>query len=330
MKEVLEILNKHQVQKWGYVERPQAQTYSKFKAWIEKGKHGILSYLADERAVARESISNYFPGFKSALVFAFDYSRTAKVSKSFYESSESNGLRIANYALAFKGRDYHFELRQRLSELAEDFKEAFPDMEIMHSLDTQPILERDLAMKAGLGWFGKNSMLINKDIGSYFIIGALFFDDTLELPTSDTEVDHCGSCTRCIDLCPTKAIDLETRTLIADKCISTFTIEQFKEAAAPEGMDKSNGEIFGCDICQDVCPWNKKVEKSSCDVTADEITLFKEHNDLVVDYFLSRPIEEIINDLENISNRQFRKRFEKTPLGRTGRIGLLKNLKLYR
>src|SRR5690606_23512538 len=104
----------------------------------------------------------------------------------------------------------------------------------------------------------KNSMLINRKEGSYFIIGSILLNQKLQLEETTPDVDHCGKCTACAEACPTNAIDVETRTINAPLCISTFTIEIFKDAEAPEGFDKSRGEIFGCDICQDICPWNRK------------------------------------------------------------------------
>jgi len=333
MNKVQEILERHQIKKWGVVNDPLAHSYDHYKKWLERGDHGVLKYLEGERGEKRESISNYYEEFRSALVIAYDYSRTSKISQKFYDSELSNGLRIANYVMGFKGRDYHFELREKLEALAREFQAIYPDIDIKHSLDTQPVLERDLAMRAGLGWFGKNSMIINKDIGSYFILGALFFskDITADFESvSQLEVDHCGNCTKCIDLCPTDAIDLNSRTLIADKCISTFTIELFKDAPAPKGMDGGRGEIYGCDICQDVCPWNKRVIRQSDDISDVELTDFKQRNRILFDLLLTDSLDDIIVKLEAMSNREYRRVTKDTPVARTGRIGMLKNLKFYR
>jgi epoxyqueuosine reductase len=332
MNKIKEILNRHNILKWGVVNDPLAHSYEHYKKWLERGDHGVLKYLEGERGEKRESISNYYEDFQSALVIAYDYSRTSKIANHYYDSEESNGLRIANYVMGFKGRDYHFELREKLEALAKDFQTLYPDVEIKHSLDTQPVLERDLAMRAGLGWFGKNSMIINKEIGSYFILGALFFsrdisEDVDESPMVET--DHCGNCTKCIDLCPTNAIDIESRTLIADKCISTFSIELFKDAPAPEGMENGRGEIYGCDICQDVCPWNKRVIRQSDEVSEDELNDFKERNRILFDLFLTDSLEVIIEKLEAMSNREYRRVTKDTPVARTGRVGMLKNLKFY-
>ena len=205
----------------------------------------------------------------------------------------------------------------------------YPNLEAKFSLDTQPILERDLAYRAGLGWFGKNSMFINKSKGSFFIIGSLLLSEKLPLSKLKNEVDHCGQCTACIDSCPTQAIDPKTRTILTQKCISTYTIELFKDGTTPPiGFIPGASEIFGCDICQDVCPWNKRVFRNY-----SKINNFKEHEfskekeSLISGFFLKKPLEEIIKKLKGMSNRGFKKQFKGTPIERTGRVGLLKNLK---
>ncbi|EQC47894.1 epoxyqueuosine reductase [Bacteriovorax sp. Seq25_V] len=332
MKELVSILENSNARKWGLVTDPEALSFKNFHEWVERGDHGVLSYLEGERKDLRENISNYFPEFKSALVFAFDYSVSAKMTKDFYQTGESNGYKIANYVLGFEGEDYHYYLRRSLEAIANKIKEIFPEVNIMHSLDTQPVLERDLAQKAGLGWFGKNSMMIDREIGSYFIIGSLFLDvdlstHGLQVPLIDT--DHCGNCRKCIEACPTDAINAETRTITANKCISTFTIEIFKEAQAPEGMEKGNGEIFGCDICQDVCPWNKKA-LGKLNYTSDDFQSFKSKNSYAFENFLTPSLSSMIQGLESVSNREYRRQLKGTPLERTGRVGMLKNLKFYK
>src|SRR5690606_21900042 len=183
------------------------------------------------------------PEFQSALVFLFSYQEAKKWLM------ENKEYTVAGYSLGFGGEDYHRALKSRLQRIAESLNR--PEIKIFFSLDAQPIMERDLAYRAGLGWFGKNSMLISRKEGSYFIIGSILFSEKLEVEPNQIELDHCGKCNACAESCPTEAIDPQTRTLISEKCISTFTIETFKEAPAPDGFEKSRGEIFGCDICQD-------------------------------------------------------------------------------
>lgn len=325
------IIENAKAQSWGLVFDSKATSFEVFDQWVRSDKVGILGYLTGEKKELRREIKNYFPEFKTAIVFAFDYSKNKKILNDFYKSQESNGLKIASYVMGFEGEDYHNYLRSKLNEVSEELKKYYPQAIIKHSLDTQPILERDLAFKAGLGWFGKNSMLINREIGSFFILGSVFIDIDLSHLNSfknKIETDHCGNCTRCIDACPTNAIDIKTRTIVANQCISTFSIEIFKEAPAPEGMEKSQGEIFGCDICQDVCPWNVKHLKN-LEVSNIEEAHFFEKNKNIIETFLKNPIQEIKKFLESVSNREYRRIFSKTPLERTGRVGMLKNINFY-
>ncbi len=301
---------------WGYTDRDEALSFDHYDQWVSQGYHEPLQYLSGDKKEKRKKITEYYPDFKSALVFLFSYQKEKKALEEFYKSPLSNGLKIAGYVFGFKEKDYHVEVREKLQKLASELPEG---IQTKFSLDTQPILERDLAYRAGLGWFGKNSMFINKSHGSFFILGSLLLDQKLDLKSNPLDTDHCGQCTKCIDLCPTEAI--EGRTIITNKCISTYTIELFKEADPPKGYPNAGGEIFGCDICQDVCPWNIRA--------LARVTETEEIASPIKDFFLTRPIREIITDLENMTNRGFRKVFHQTPLERTGRVGLLKSIKLF-
>jgi epoxyqueuosine reductase len=236
-----DLLSKLGILDWGYTEDPQPTSFHQFENWIDQKQFGSLTYLSDHRKSARNDIRNVYPAFQSALVFLFSY----QAAKKWMLDQDKHSL--AAYTLGFEGEDYHHALKTRLSKIVESL--GVDGLETFQSLDTTPILERDLAFRAGLGWFGKNSMLINKSEGSYFIIGSLLLNKKLKIEVSEMDTDHCGHCTACADACPTQAINPKTRSLEASKCISTFTIEIFKDAEAPEGFDKSRGEIFGCDIC---------------------------------------------------------------------------------
>ncbi len=307
-------LNDQGVIDWGYTEEHLAHSYHYFQNWVENGNAGSLEYLKGQKALTRESIKNYFPHFQSALVFLFPYYQTKKD----LEQVDSK-LKIASYVHGFYGEDYHLYLRQRLGEIKNKILNEVLDCEILFTLDTQPVLERDLAYRAGLGWFGKNSMLISREHGSYFIIGSLLLSRKLHLGPASMGVDHCGQCRACIEACPTLAITPE-RTIIAQKCISTYTIEVFKDEKPPEGYQNSHGEIFGCDICQEVCPWNVKKLKT---------LVSRKISNPLIDFFYSQKVEDIIASLESMSKRAFRKFFANTPLERTGRDGVLKNIKRY-
>lgn len=305
-----EFCMKYGVSEWGYTENDIPTSLEHFQQWNEKKHSYPLSYLSDERAIKRESLKSVYPEFQSALSFLFSY------TPKDYEGE----MKMGHYVFACGGEDYHFILRDRLNRMAKDLgvsEESFKTV-----LDVEPVLERDLAYRCGLGWFGKNSMLINKKHGSYFLIGSLLFNHKGQSSYEPMmSSDHCGHCTACIEACPTQAIDVNTRTLEVQKCISTFTIELFKPAPAPE-TDKKVSEIFGCDICQDVCPWNKKILKKT-------EPLKGKMAQIIEDFFFKRPLEMVTAELENMSNRQFRKKFHGTSLARTGRVGVLKNLKAF-
>ncbi len=255
-----------------------------------------------------------YPDFQSALVFLFSYRPAKKWLL------ENNRHEIASYALGFGGEDYHHSLKRSLTSILSSLQNDHPGLEGYFTLDVQPVLERDLAFRAGLGWFGKNSMLINRGEGSYFIIGSLLLNQKLPISQKTVDTDHCGQCRACVDACPTLAIDEHTRTLKADRCISTFTIELMKEAPAPPGMENSRGEVFGCDICQDVCPWNTKpLARTSPEFSTEKFPV-------IAQLFHKNP-NELLNFFENESGRGIQKILEGTALARPGKKGWLKNLR---
>lgn len=301
---------------WGYTEESAPLSLPQYEQWVSKDLQGPLTYLSDHRKDLRSDIKKIFPGFQSALVFLFSYQEAKKWLL------DNNRHEVAAYSLGFGGQDYHYVLKERLEHVFLKLKLQNPALERFVALDAQPVLERDLAHRAGLGWFGKNSMLIHQKEGSYFIIGSLLLNQKLNMESPKTDVDHCGQCNACVEACPTKAIDGETRTVVASQCISTYTIEIFKEAEAPEGFDKSRGEFFGCDICQDVCPWNRKP-------LARVIGTLKlpEQLSFLKDWFFGIPVTELTKIIEGDSNRAFKKKLAGTAFDRPGKQGWLKNLK---
>lgn len=279
---------------YAYTEELDSLTYDRFDSWVKSGKAGVLKYLVDERKEKRKSLREFWDKTEAALVFRFFYDRYNK--------------NISSFALGFDGHDYHQVVAEYLMNFSKDF-----DQEVKVVVDTSPILERDLAYRAGLGWFGKNSMLLSKE-GSYFMIGAVLLSKKMSYQFKKIQSDHCGSCTKCIDSCPTSAIDGDKREVDASKCLSTYTIEIFKPTTFPKGHEKANNLIFGCDICQEVCPWNHRVPLATS-------------SDNSVSSLLTKSQSELISWLESMSNREFVRQMRGTPLERTGRVGILKNLK---
>jgi epoxyqueuosine reductase len=311
-----ELLKSLGILDWGYTEEPLATSFEQFQQWSTQGQHGPLNYLVDHRQNLRQDVRLVYPDFQSAVVFLFSYQETKKWML------EQGQHELAAYALGFEGADYHQVLKHKLQSLFSQLQQSLPTLECMPILDTQPILERDLAYRAGLGWFGKNSMLISRQHGSYFIIGSLLLNQKLPIPSTATDSDHCGHCQACAEACPTDAIDLATRTLRARDCISTFTIEIFKAADPPAGFADSRGEIFGCDICQDVCPWNHKPLQrvTSLLKLTPELKFLKE-------WFYQLPKAELLQKFTQLSGRGLRKALKGTALERPGREGWLKNLR---
>ena len=224
----------------GFVRLGPADTAAEFEAWIAKGYAGDMHYL-ERGAEKRRDSRRPFEGAVSGIVVAMNYGGT-----------EPTGP-VARYA---RGDDYHEVMVNKLRQLHAWLRAQLPyDVPGKAYVDTGPILERDLARRAGLGWFGKNTNLINPTLGSFFFLGALYVGMELA-PSAPFEADRCGSCRRCLDACPTDAF-VGARELDATKCISYLTIEH--RGTIPEALRPLMGELlYGCDICQDVCPWNHK------------------------------------------------------------------------
>lgn len=215
---------------------------SAFEAWLAAGRAGTMRYLHD-RIDERVDPSHYLPGAKSVICLAANY----HVPLSEPPAGEVPLGRVARYAL---GDDYHELIKDRLYDLADWVRDTFAPARTRCSVDTAPVLEKDLAARAGLGWIGKNTLLISPKLGSYVLLGEVL--TTLELPADAVVEDHCGNCRRCLDACPTGAL-LEPYQLDARRCISYLTIEH--RAETPVAHDTGDW-LFGCDICQEVCPWN--------------------------------------------------------------------------
>ena len=229
-----------------------------YARWVALGFAGEMSYLErnmDKRSAPRR----YVPGARSVICVGLHYlHKDERLQEDEGESTTTVPLtgRVAAYA---GGDDYHDLVKGKLAALWQIIRECCPvPVEGRYCVDTAPVLERELAARAGLGWWGKNTCLINGKEGSYFFLGQIIID--LELDYDEPAVDHCGSCTRCLDACPTDAFP-EPYVLDARRCISYLTIE-LKGSIPVELREGMGNWIFGCDVCQDVCPWNRETSTS--------------------------------------------------------------------
>ncbi|HUG93152.1 MAG TPA: tRNA epoxyqueuosine(34) reductase QueG [Planctomycetaceae bacterium] len=272
--------------------------FHSFLEWLEHGYDGEMDYLRRRQDAYRHP-RGVLNTVRSVVMLGMNY-RTAEP-----QSARAHAGLISRYA--WGDGDYHDVLRERLRRLAGFLHDRAPGCRTRGVVDTAPLLERDFARLAGLGWFGKNTMLINKRAGSWLFLAGLLTD--LELDCDQPhESSHCGTCTRCLDACPTGAFP-EPCVLDARRCISYLTIE-LRDRPIPAELREGVGQwLFGCDICQEVCPWNRKAPASG-------EPAFQPRADL-------HPADAI--ELLRLNADEFHTRFAHTPLARPGRAGLLRN-----
>ena len=267
----------------------------RLERWLYQNMHGKMSYM-----------ENYFDKRLDPKLLVDDAKSVISLLLNYYPSKKqthSDSPKISKYAY---GDDYHFVIKEKLKRLIGFMNENIGQVNGRAFVDSAPVMDKVWAKKSGLGWIGKNSNLINKDSGSFFFIAELIVDIELEY---DGEIkDYCGSCTRCIDACPTDAI-AEPYVVDGSKCISYFTIE-LKENIPIEMQGKFNDWIFGCDICQDVCPWNR---------------FSKQHTEKMFE-----PNEKLLNmtkkEWEEITSDVFNEISKNSPLKRTKFSGIKRNL----
>jgi epoxyqueuosine reductase len=269
----------------------------RLEAWLNKGFHGKMGYM-ERNFDLRVDPTKLVPGAKSVITLLLNYYPE--------EKQNPDTPKIAKYAF---GMDYHDVIRAKMNEFLFELRNEIGAIEGRGFVDSAPVLERSWAVKSGLGWVGKNGNLINKQNGSFFFIATLITD--LELIADDPFArDFCGSCTRCIDACPTEAIG-NNAVIDGSKCISYLTIELKDELIAPEFKNKMEGWMFGCDICQDVCPWNR----------------FSKPNH--TEAFL--PIPELLNlntaEWEEMDESTFKTLLRNSPIKRSKWKGIQRNLK---
>lgn len=280
----------------------RAQSYPEheaLKSWLAAGLHGTMDYMARGRDKRLDPLA-VMPGAKSVISCALNHNTDHPYS---IECRDPERGWIARYAW---GEDYHEVISEMLKNLAEQIVKLVPGTNLTNYVDTGPVMERVFAKHSGIGWIGKNTCIIDPKLGSWLFLGVILTD--LELKPDPLIPDHCGKCTVCIEACPTQAIT-EPYRIDARKCISYLTIEH-KGDVAPGLREKMGNHIFGCDICQDVCPWNQKSPR----------TARKEFQPR--EGFFNPSLEEFQKKVEE----EYPAGFKNSPLKRAKQSGLLRNL----
>ena len=267
----------------------------RLEIWLKKGYHGEMSYM-ENHFDKRLDPTLLVPGARSVISLMYNYYPE--------KTQDPDSYKISKYAY---GEDYHNVIKDKLKELVENLRREVGDFDARVFTDSAPIMERSWAERSGLGWIGKHSLLINREKGSFFFLAEIICDLSPE-PDPAFKTDHCGTCTRCLDACPTEAI-IPDKTVDASKCISYFTIE-LKNEIPSEFRGKFEDWMFGCDICQDVCPWNRFSIPHSED-------RFEPRPELL--HYSKKDWEEMTADL-------FNDLFRKSAVKRTKYSGLQRNL----
>jgi len=266
----------------------------RLEKWLNENRHGQMQYM-ENHFDKRLDPTLLVDGAKSVISLLLNYYPETKQTEDSYK--------ISKYAY---GQDYHFVIKEKLKELLHSIQENIGEVGGRAFVDSAPVLDKAWAAKSGLGWIGKNSNLVTKQVGSFFFIAELVVDIELEYDTVTT--DHCGSCTACLDACPTQAI-IEPFVVDGSKCISYFTIE-LKENIPDEMKSSFDDWAFGCDVCQDVCPWNR---------------FSKSHSEP-----LFNPNPQLLSmtkkDWEEITEDTFRAVFKNSAVKRTKYSGLIRNI----
>jgi epoxyqueuosine reductase len=263
--------------------------------WLNQDMHGAMGYMANHFDM-RLDPTKLVPGAKSVVSLMYNYYPAQDLAK-------EDNFKIAKYAY---GKDYHFVIKDKLKDFMHAIHEAIGEVDGRVFVDSAPVMERVWAQKSGLGWIGKNSLLLNKQKGSFFFIAELIID--LDLIYDSPVGDFCGTCTKCVDACPTDAIPTPY-VVDGSKCISYYTIE-LKDSIPPEAQGKMKDWVFGCDICQDVCPWNRFS-------TPHKESAFSPHPDMSG---MSK------NDWTELTHEVFQEIFRKSAIKRTKYSGLMRNI----
>mgnify|MGYP003953755303 FL=1 len=279
---------------FSHAERLESEE-QRLEKWLAEGRHGQMGYL-ERNFDKRLDPTLLVPGTKTVISFLFNHYSEA-------QQEDPEAPKISSYAF---GEDYHFVVKWKLKEILKWMRRDWGAIEGRVFVDSAPILERAWAARSGLGWIGKHGLMLNKQGGSHFFLGEILVD--MELPADGPVTDHCGSCTRCMDACPTGAI-IRPQVLDGSKCISYFTIEL--RDGLPEAMaGKFENWMFGCDICQEVCPWNRHAKPNEEPAFAPKPELLR----------MTR------KDWVDLQEETFDTLFKKSPVQRTGYEGLKRNI----
>lgn len=288
---------------FGLAELEKPLSFAHYQSWLDHEYHGDMEYL-QKQALQKENPKLGWAWAHSALVFAAPYLPHPE-GPAFFKAA-----RVALYA---QGADYHFWFKKKLTEITTTLQTQFPDETFLALTDSAPLMERDLAYRAGLGWIGMNTCLIHPKKGSLFLIGEIL--TSLKASESFAPLpDFCGTCQRCIEHCPTQAISAD-RVLDARKCISYWTIESRK--IPPEELRPQFGDwLFGCDLCQTICPWNQKIIRKND-------AAFKQA--LQPTLLQAQTLEKELHWILESSGKQIEKSLKGSPLLRAGPFGLKRN-----
>ncbi len=279
---------------------PGSTPGNRLRAWLDRGFAGTMQWI-ERRSEERADMTTYFPEAQSVIVVALNY-YTGQAEERMAAARE--GIKISNYAW---GQDYHGLMKSKLKQLQAWYQEWTGGGASRVCVDTSPVMEKVWAQKAGLGWMGKHTNLITRDLGSWIFLGEFIVDQTLDYDVP-FPADHCGTCTACIDACPTQA--LTAYVLDARKCISYLTIE-YRGPFSQDIPGDFDGWVYGCDICQEVCPWNQTLASPTEDPTF-------------------QPLPEIeswsLDRWNSMDAEEFRRLFRTSPIKRTRFEGFRRNL----
>ncbi|WP_339875904.1 tRNA epoxyqueuosine(34) reductase QueG [Olleya marilimosa] len=279
------------ISKAGFLEKEAPR----LENWLNKNMHGQMSYM-----------QNHFDKRLDPTKLVEDSKSVISLLLNYYPSEVQKDAKAPKLSKYAYGQDYHFVIKEKLKELTHFIQQEIGDVSGRAFVDSAPVLDKAWAAKSGLGWIGKHSNLLTQQVGSFYFIAELIID--LDLEYDSIVTDHCGSCTACIDACPTQAIT-EPYVVDGSKCISYFTIE-LKEQLPTTMKGKFDHWMFGCDVCQDVCPWNKFSKPHS-------EPLFNPHPDL---------LDMVKKDWEEITEEVFKNLFKKSAVKRTKFSGLKRNI----